>query len=277
MAATADVVTARSRNLQHRLCELKLLTPAEAAAVAAVVEQRLGTLWQRREEDARFGGRRRSGRVKSASGASAEPTAKADFARRGTIGSSRRRREAWTYAAQHQRFTVLRLHQQGGLGRLMVAQDGELNREIALKEILPALGRQRGESPPVHSRGGDHRRAGASGHRAGVQPGRVSRRPAVLRDAAGSRRRSADGDRGLSLAAGEAPRSRQLEFRQLLGRFVDVCQAMHYAHNRGVMHRDIKPGNIMLGDYRRDAGRRLGAGQDARRRPDAGSILRRRP
>jgi hypothetical protein len=27
---------------------------------------------------------------------------------------------------------------QGGLGRLMVAMDGELNREIALKEILPS-------------------------------------------------------------------------------------------------------------------------------------------
>ena len=42
---------------------------------------------------------------------------------------------------------------------------------------------------------------------------------------------------------------KRLEFRELLGRFVDICQAVAYAHSRKVLHRDLKPGNIMLGKY----------------------------
>ena len=47
----------------------------------------------------------------------------------------------------------------------------------------------------------------------------------------------------------EAGHAERLSLHRLLNIFLDICQALAYAHSRGVIHRDLKPENIAIDNF----------------------------
>lgn len=158
-----------------------------------------------------------------------------------------------------ERFRLIRQHARGGIGQVWLARDSELQREVAIKEIQPRfaeLADQRArflleaevtgnlEHPgivPVYSLG-----TNAEG-----RPYYAMRfiRGESLAVAIKRFHQNCRETQGSSSAFSRRSSKWGIEFRQLVSRFLDVCNAIAYAHSRGVLHRDLKPANVMLGPY----------------------------
>jgi tetratricopeptide (TPR) repeat protein/tRNA A-37 threonylcarbamoyl transferase component Bud32 len=149
--------------------------------------------------------------------------------------------------SQGLRFRVLRPHAEGGLGRVSVALDGELRREVALKEIKDKYA----DHPESRARFLLEAEVTGGLEHPGIVPVYGLGTYADGRPFYAMRFIKGDSLKEAVERFHNAQPSRfdSLAFRRLLGRFVDVCQAVAYAHSRGVLHRDLKPGNVMLGKY----------------------------
>ncbi|MGE0432902.1 MAG: tetratricopeptide repeat protein [Planctomycetota bacterium] len=142
------------------------------------------------------------------------------------------------------KFRLLNELGRGGMGSVRLAEDPALGRELAVKFLLDAAGSasaqfveeaqitaqlQHPNIVPVYELGTD-----ASG-----KPWLAMKR--------------IEGESLASLIKTWKTRDRGAlqpeQLNAILGIFAKVCDAVAFAHNRGVVHRDLKPDNIMVGTF----------------------------
>jgi serine/threonine protein kinase/formylglycine-generating enzyme required for sulfatase activity len=148
-----------------------------------------------------------------------------------------------------QRYRVLRSHARGGLGEVFVAIDQELQREVALKEIKSQHADNTGSRKRFLLEAEVTGRLEHPGivpvYGLGVYPdGRPYYAMRFIRGESLSK-----AIQRFHETPPADPGEAGLELRRLLRHFLDVCNAIAFAHSRGVLHRDLKPDNVMLGEF----------------------------
>ena len=133
------------------------------------------------------------------------------------------------------RYTIVREIARGGMGVVYEATDRELERSVALKVLAPeiadsdALQRMRQEALTI-----------AQLEHPGIVPVHDA---GLLSD--GRSFYAMKLVRGVTLSEFARDHSRT----DVLRVFLRVCEAIAFAHARGVVHRDIKPDNVMVGEF----------------------------
>ena len=142
---------------------------------------------------------------------------------------------------QSSRYQLVCSLARGGMGEIFEGRDLHLGRDLAVKVIRE----EHRHEPEIVRRFVEEAQIGGQLQHPGITP---------IHDVG----RFPDGRlfiamklvRGRTLAALLDARERRDEDRmQFLSIFEQVCQAMAYAHSRGVIHRDLKPSNIMVGAF----------------------------
>jgi serine/threonine protein kinase len=148
-----------------------------------------------------------------------------------------------------ERYTLTRVHATGGIGRIWLAHDDHLGRNVALKELRS----EQAENPANWVRFLREARVTGQLEHPGIVPVyELGKRPENQQPF--YTMRFVEG-RTLSAAAAAFHQQRTMattdpfELHRLLNAFVAICNAIAYSHARGVVHRDLKGDNILLGEF----------------------------
>lgn len=137
------------------------------------------------------------------------------------------------------RYRVLSVAGQGGMGIVYLAEQETPRRQVALKVLhggrLSAHLRQRFEHETAILARLNHPGI-AQIFEAGVEGDGPDARPWFAMELV----------RGVPLT--EYAASRRLPLHDRLRLMIRVCDAVHHAHQKGVIHRDLKPGNILVNE-----------------------------
>ena len=125
----------------------------------------------------------------------------------------------------------------GGMGRVDLIEDRHLHREVARKALLV-------HHPATELRFLREARITAQLEHPGIVPIYE-----LGKKADGTLYYTMKRIRGETLREALAETDELAERLQFLGPFVDLCNAVGYAHAKGVVHRDLKPDNVMIGPF----------------------------
>ena len=144
------------------------------------------------------------------------------------------------------RYEGLEKRGQGGIGTVYAGRDEELKRDAAVKVLDSA------DPASVHQFENEARVTGQLQH-PGIPPvycrGKTpDGQPFFAMPLLGKGSLAEEIDR-FHTTQPKAYGSRDPVFRKLLARFATACRTVAYAHSRRAIHRDLKPQNMMLGEF----------------------------